>query len=157
VAAYTDNTPISDPYFKSNWALSAAQAASIVVSLQVFGVDPEQMSLVGYGEYHAATHNKDAASRNKNKRVVITIQNEKFYSNLNKQAVNPNFQGNIKREKKLIPDVNQNQENVGRAERKSIFFKEEKKTREIHIPVMKRLELPDGRVKFSPGKVIKEE
>jgi len=73
VEGYTDNVPIENDLYPSNWDLSAARAASIVRKLQEFGVEPSRMMAVGYGEQNATYPNDVEENRSKNRRVVIVI------------------------------------------------------------------------------------
>ncbi|HRE26680.1 MAG TPA: OmpA family protein, partial [Anaerolineales bacterium] len=51
VTAYTDDTPPTDPRYSTNWELSSARATAIVRYLAANGVNPEQLSATGRGEY----------------------------------------------------------------------------------------------------------
>ncbi len=73
VEGYTDNVPINTATFPSNWELSAARAASVVHILTQFGLDPERMSAVGYGENKAVASNDTPEGRTKNRRVILII------------------------------------------------------------------------------------
>jgi chemotaxis protein MotB len=73
VEGFTDNVPISGGPYDSNWQLSAARAASVVDHFGHSGVNPEQMSAVGYGEYHPTADNATAEGRRKNRRVVVAL------------------------------------------------------------------------------------
>lgn len=73
VEGFTDNQPINTARFPSNWELSAARSASIVKLLAEFGVRPERMSAVGYGQYQPVDVNTTAAGRANNRRVVVMV------------------------------------------------------------------------------------
>lgn len=74
VAGYTDNRPISSGPFADNWALSAARAAAVVVRMSTGdGVDPTQLILLGYGQYHPVASNATSAGQAQNRRVNIVI------------------------------------------------------------------------------------
>lgn len=73
IEGFTDNQPISTARFPSNWELSAARSASIVKLLAEFGVRPERMSAVGYGQYQPIDVNTTAAGRANNRRVVVMV------------------------------------------------------------------------------------
>ena len=47
VEGHTDNVPIRNSAFPSNWELSAARAASVVRLLAVGGVDPTRLAVLG--------------------------------------------------------------------------------------------------------------
>ncbi len=73
VEGFTDNRPINTSAYPSNWELSAARAASVVHLFTKFGIDPDRMSAIGYGEYRTIADNSTAEGRQKNRRVVIII------------------------------------------------------------------------------------
>lgn len=77
VEGFTDDIPISTPRFPSNWELSAARAASVVNLLGRFGVAPQRMSAIGYGEFKPIADNDTEAGRQKNRRVVLVILGSK--------------------------------------------------------------------------------
>lgn len=73
VEGFTDNNPINTPRFPSNWELSAARAASVVHLLDRYGIQPDRMSAIGYGEYKPIADNDTEAGRQKNRRVVLVV------------------------------------------------------------------------------------
>ncbi len=73
VEGFTDNVPIRTLAFPSNWELSASRAASVVHLFAKYGVRPERMTAIGYGEYSPVADNNTADGRKKNRRVVIVI------------------------------------------------------------------------------------
>jgi len=73
VEGHTDNRPISNEKFPSNWELSAGRAISVVKMLIRMGISPERMSAVGYGEYHPKYSNETEEGRKRNRRVEIKI------------------------------------------------------------------------------------
>ena len=75
VAGYTDNRSISDGPYPNNWALSAARASTVVIRMtQVDGLNPRQVVLIGYGQYHPVAPNTTPAGRAENRRVNIVIK-----------------------------------------------------------------------------------
>lgn len=76
VEGYTDNTPIDSERFPSNWELSAARAASVVRLLQLYGMAPERLAAVGYGEYRPAYSNRTADGQRMNRRIVIVVSRD---------------------------------------------------------------------------------
>lgn len=75
----TDNQPINNDKFKSNWQLSAIRAANVVqLLIEKCGFSPEKLSSVGYGEYRPVADNKTEEGRAKNRRIDIVIMNNKF-------------------------------------------------------------------------------
>ena len=73
VEGFTDNVPINNFEFVSNWELSAARAASVVHLFTRLGIDPQRLAAVGYGEYRPAASNDTPEGRAKNRRVVLVI------------------------------------------------------------------------------------
>lgn len=77
VEGHTDNVPIvknSSSNFPSNWELSSARASSIIrYFIEYFGINPERMEALGYGEYKPIFPNDTAENRSKNRRVEISI------------------------------------------------------------------------------------
>lgn len=73
VEGFTDNNPISTNRFPSNWELSAARAASVVHLLDRYGLEPNRMSAIGYGEFQPIADNATLEGRQKNRRVVLVV------------------------------------------------------------------------------------
>jgi chemotaxis protein MotB len=74
VEGLTDNIPIRNAYYTSNWELSAARGLAAVDYFQQNAqVDPERMKVVGYGQYHPVSSNETAAGRERNRRIEIRI------------------------------------------------------------------------------------
>ncbi|MFW1677696.1 flagellar motor protein MotB [Pontibacter sp. JAM-7] len=76
VEGFTDNRPLASNQFPSNWELSAARAAAVVRLLAQFGVEPERLAAVGYGEYQPAYSNRTPRGQQLNRRVVIVISRD---------------------------------------------------------------------------------
>ncbi len=73
IEGFTDNMPISNSVYPSNWELSAFRAASVVRMFRVKGVKPERMAAVGYGEFRPVANNFTQEGRNRNRRIVIVV------------------------------------------------------------------------------------
>jgi flagellar motor protein MotB len=73
VAGHTDNLPIKNKDFASNWELSTARAVVVVKYLAQQGVNPVVLSAAGYGEFDPVASNGDAANRTKNRRIEISL------------------------------------------------------------------------------------
>ena len=73
VNGFTDDRPIRNAQFRSNWALSAARAVSVVEMFIAQGVSPEQLVAAGYGQYHPVAPNDTAQGRAANRRVSVVI------------------------------------------------------------------------------------
>ena len=76
VEGHTDDVPINTPVFRSNWHLSVARAVNVTYYLVDQGLDPEKVSVAGYGEFHPLVPNTSEGNRAKNRRVDIVIMNE---------------------------------------------------------------------------------
>lgn len=87
VAGHTDNVPIRNDDFRSNWELSAARAANVVHYLTTNGkVDPNRMHIRAHAETKPLVPNASAEQRAKNRRVEIVIEgNEKLFIDLNNE------------------------------------------------------------------------
>jgi chemotaxis protein MotB len=76
VEGHTDNVPIKNFRFPSNWELSTARATAVISYLIAkFGFQPELLSAAGYGEYRPAASNDTEEGRACNRRVDIVILN----------------------------------------------------------------------------------
>ncbi|VAW59680.1 Flagellar motor rotation protein MotB [hydrothermal vent metagenome] len=73
VSGYTDDVPINNRRYPTNWELSAARAASVVRALAQNGINPARMGAIGYGEFRPIAANDSALNRQKNRRVVIRV------------------------------------------------------------------------------------
>jgi len=73
VEGFTDNVPITNSVYPSNWELSAARAASVVHLFTDAGVKPYLLSAVGFGEFRPVAPNNTEEGRAKNRRVNIII------------------------------------------------------------------------------------
>ncbi|GAE26525.1 flagellar motor rotation protein MotB [Halalkalibacter wakoensis JCM 9140] len=74
VAGHTDNVPIHNADFRSNWDLSAHRALNFMKLLMENGeLNPKNLSATGYGEYHPVTTNETAEGRSQNRRVEVLI------------------------------------------------------------------------------------
>jgi len=74
IEGHTDNVPIHNEMFASNWHLSVARALnSAYYLIQQHGLTPDKIAIVGYGEYHPIALNDTEEGRAKNRRVDIVI------------------------------------------------------------------------------------
>ena len=74
VEGHTDNVPIHNAQFSSNWELSASRATEIVRLLIVRdGYIPNRLSAAGYAEFHPIAANDTAEGRGLNRRVDIVV------------------------------------------------------------------------------------
>jgi chemotaxis protein MotB len=74
VEGHSDNVPIHNASFASNWDLSTARAMAVAMMLiDDAGFDPNRMSIAGYGQYHPAASNDTPEGRRANRRVDIVV------------------------------------------------------------------------------------
>ena len=73
VEGFTDNTPIRNTTFDSNWELSTARATAVVRLMIAQGIQAGRLAAVGYGEYQPIATNKTSEGRAKNRRIVLMI------------------------------------------------------------------------------------
>jgi chemotaxis protein MotB len=74
VGGHTDNVPIHNVRFKSNWQLSTERAAYVTTYLiSKFQMIPELFSASGYSEYHPLAPNDTPENQAKNRRVAFVI------------------------------------------------------------------------------------
>lgn len=73
IRGYTDNLPINNEVFRSNWHLSVARATEVLVWLEYLGVNSARMAIEGYGEYAPFESNETELGRQQNRKVVIAI------------------------------------------------------------------------------------
>lgn len=90
ITGHTDNVPIKNSNFESNWDLSSARALSFMkIVLKQSGLDPKQFQAVGMGEYHPVASNKTEKGKAANRRVEVSII-RKYTSNNNSNEVKAN-------------------------------------------------------------------
>jgi chemotaxis protein MotB len=74
VEGHTDDIPIHNAQFASNWDLSTARAMAVAMMLvNESGVDPQRISIAGYAQYHPAASNDTPEGRRANRRVDIVV------------------------------------------------------------------------------------
>jgi chemotaxis protein MotB len=73
VEGHTDNVPITNQLYRSNWELSAARAAAVVHFLSAQGVPPSRLAAVGMGEHRPVAENETEEGRAANRRVTLLI------------------------------------------------------------------------------------
>ena len=74
IEGHTDNVPIKQSGWKSNWELSSARALSVLHYLaNDQGISPERLSAIGYGEYRPVASSETSDGRKQNRRVEIVI------------------------------------------------------------------------------------
>jgi chemotaxis protein MotB len=73
IEGHTDNTPISNSQFPSNWELSAVRATTVLRLFVEAGIAPERLTAIGYADTRPVEPNLLADGRAKNRRVTILV------------------------------------------------------------------------------------
>lgn len=74
IAGHTDNIPIKNNDFRSNWELSAQRSINFMeLLLQNEKLDPTKFSQSGFGEFQPVASNDTNEGRAKNRRVEVKI------------------------------------------------------------------------------------
>lgn len=74
VEGHTDNKPIHNGRYKSNWELSTSRATEVVsLLIEKHGFEPSQISAAGYGQYRPIASNDTEEGRQSNRRVDIVV------------------------------------------------------------------------------------
>ena len=74
IEGHTDNVPIHNSRFRSNWDLSTARATATVRLLMLrYGFSPQRLAASGYAEYRPIASNNSPAGRAMNRRVDVVI------------------------------------------------------------------------------------
>jgi chemotaxis protein MotB len=76
VEGHTDNLPINNDSFPSNWELSTARATQVIqYFIEKLKISPARLSAAGYSKYRPRYQNDTVENRAKNRRVEIVILN----------------------------------------------------------------------------------
>lgn len=73
IEGHTDNLPIHNSKFPSNWELSVARATEVIRFLAAEGMPGQRLSAAGYGEFKPLVPNTSPENRQKNRRIDIVI------------------------------------------------------------------------------------
>jgi chemotaxis protein MotB len=74
IEGHTDNVPIHNDEFDSNWELSSARATHIArIFVDTRSILPDRISAAGYAEYHPVATNDTDAGRAENRRVDLVV------------------------------------------------------------------------------------
>jgi chemotaxis protein MotB len=74
IEGHTDNVPIHNSQFHSNWELSTARAMELIrVFVVQYKMEPWRLAAAGYAEYHPIDSNQTAEGRGHNRRVDIVV------------------------------------------------------------------------------------
>jgi len=76
IEGHTDNVPIHNGKYDSNWELSTARATELIrLFITKYGMAPARLSASGYAEFHPVASNDTAEGRTMNRRVDLVILN----------------------------------------------------------------------------------
>ena len=73
IQGHTDNIPISNSIYPSNWELSVSRAISVAQIMINNGIPPDKISVAGYGEYRPLIKKNDQVSLKKNRRIEFKL------------------------------------------------------------------------------------
>ncbi|MGH9351243.1 MAG: OmpA/MotB family protein, partial [Terriglobia bacterium] len=74
VEGHTDNVPIHNAKFASNWELSTARATEVLnLLITRLGIAPQRLSAAGYARFHPVAPNTTVQGRARNRRVDIVV------------------------------------------------------------------------------------
>jgi chemotaxis protein MotB len=76
IEGHTDDVPIHNLRFPSNWELATARATAVIAHLiSDFGIKPELISAAGYAEYRPCASNDTEEGKARNRRVDVVVLN----------------------------------------------------------------------------------
>lgn len=79
IVGHTDNFPVSNPAYPTNWELSSARASRVARYLiQTGKLEPGRFTVIGQSYYRPAVPNDSLANKAKNRRVEIIITRQEF-------------------------------------------------------------------------------
>ncbi len=74
IEGHTDNVPIHNAHFASNWELSTARATEMIrLFITHYNFPATRLSAAGYAEYHPVAGNESVDGRAQNRRVDIVV------------------------------------------------------------------------------------
>jgi chemotaxis protein MotB len=76
IEGHTDNVPIGPAIlstYPTNWELSTGRATAVVRALQDMGVEPQDLSATGFGEYRPVATNETEEGRQQNRRIEVVL------------------------------------------------------------------------------------
>jgi chemotaxis protein MotB len=74
IEGHTDNVPIHNSHFASNWELSTARATEMIrLFITQYNIAATRLSAAGYAEYHPVASNDTPEGRAQNRRVDIVV------------------------------------------------------------------------------------
>jgi len=74
IEGHTDNVPIHNAHYSSNWELSTARAMELLrIFIIQYKFAPDRLTVSGYGEFHPVDTNSTPEGRGHNRRVDIVV------------------------------------------------------------------------------------
>jgi chemotaxis protein MotB len=73
IEGHTDNVPIHNQAFRSNWELASARGLGVVRAMIEGGIDSALVSAASYGEFHPVASNDVEDGRHANRRIEIIV------------------------------------------------------------------------------------
>ena len=74
VAGHTDDVPIHNSHFRSNWELSSSRAVTVIHELRKAGlIDEKRFQIAAYGDTRPLASNDTPEGRAQNRRVEVTL------------------------------------------------------------------------------------
>jgi chemotaxis protein MotB len=73
VEGHTDDRPIRNSRFDSNWSLSTGRATAVVSKLAAEGIAGPRLSAAGFGEFHPLVPNTTEKGKQQNRRVDLVV------------------------------------------------------------------------------------
>ncbi|MGH9416157.1 MAG: flagellar motor protein MotB, partial [Terriglobales bacterium] len=74
IEGHTDDVPIHNARFASNWQLSTARATELVqMMIDEYHLAPERLAAAGYAQFHPVASNATAEGRRQNRRVDVVV------------------------------------------------------------------------------------
>ncbi len=77
IEGHTDNMPIKEAGFGSNWELSSTRSLAVLSYLQQSGIDGGHLESRAYGEFQPISDNETEEGRTQNRRIEILILDTK--------------------------------------------------------------------------------
>lgn len=76
IEGFTDNIPIHNTIYPSNWELSTDRASAVARAFISAGIEAKRLAVTGYGENFPLTDNKTENGRQQNRRIVIVVEKD---------------------------------------------------------------------------------
>ena len=73
VGGHTDDVPIANARFASNWELSTARSTAVARALVAEGLPPARVVASGFGPYHPRAANRSDEERRRNRRIEVLL------------------------------------------------------------------------------------